>query len=203
MTTAKMNPPAGRDTDPNLHLRRRILRYLRSHWTMTIASCSNSVPWAAAVFYADDGLDLYFLSNPDSRHGTYIRSNSRVSVAIYGCYRDWSRIRGIQLEGRATRLRAGRQTEEFWTIYKRKFPFVEKFLTAAQLSAELRGKLAGVRPYRITPGSLWLIDNALGFGHRERLDGAPAERSGEYRIRTGPVRPLNPSVSRKQFQTSK
>ena len=41
-------------------LRRDILDYLQTHNVMTIASCDKNVPWAAAVFYASDELDLYF-----------------------------------------------------------------------------------------------------------------------------------------------
>ena len=45
-------------------LRTEILSYLATHNVMTIASCHENLPWAAAVFYASDGFDLYFLSNP-------------------------------------------------------------------------------------------------------------------------------------------
>ena len=47
-------------------LRKTILDYLAAHNAMTIASCDKNVPWAAAVFYASEELDLYFISNPRS-----------------------------------------------------------------------------------------------------------------------------------------
>ena len=51
----KSKTPPGQNPD---QLCRSILEYLETHNVMTIASCSQDVPWAAAVFYASDGLDL-------------------------------------------------------------------------------------------------------------------------------------------------
>ncbi len=87
-------------------LRQEILSYLTTHNVMTIASCDRNVPWAAAVFYANDEFDLYFFSNPKSRHGGNMTANRLVSAAIHEDYSDWRAIRGIQLEGRAERLRS-------------------------------------------------------------------------------------------------
>ena len=49
-------------------LKGQILDYLRSHNTMTLATCAGDAPWAATVFFASDDLQLYFFSAPDSRH---------------------------------------------------------------------------------------------------------------------------------------
>src|ERR1035437_4873637 len=106
-------------------LRRKILEYLEEHNAMTIASCLRDVPWAAAVFYASDGFDLSFLSNPHSRHGTNMAANKLVSVTIHEDPRDWRAIRGIQLEGRAEQVRSPKRKVRFWEIYLKKFPFVE------------------------------------------------------------------------------
>ncbi len=109
--------------DPD-QLRRDILEYLETHNVMTIASCSGDkdVPWAAAVFYASDGLDLYFFSNPRSRHGVNMAANAEVSAAIHEDYSNWREIRGIQLEGRAERLRGLKMQARFWKVYTKKSP---------------------------------------------------------------------------------
>ena len=88
---------SGRSADEKSGLQRELLEYLQEHYVMTIASCHENVPWAAAVFYASDDFVLYFLSNPNSRHGTNLAGNSQVSAAIHEDYRDWREIRGIQL----------------------------------------------------------------------------------------------------------
>ena len=155
-------------------LRQDILHYLETHNVMTIASCAKDVPWAAAVFYASDGLDLYFFSNPRSRHGVNMAANAEVSAAIHEDYRDWKQIRGIQLEGRAERLRGLKMQAQFWKIYMKKFPFVKQFFREGPLQGAVQRKLAGIRLYRIVPRAVWYLDNSRGFGHREMLE-MPAE----------------------------
>jgi hypothetical protein len=163
---SRVNP---NPSDPN-QLRRDILGYLASHNVMTIASCDRNVPWAAAVFYASDEFDLYFFSNPKSRHGANMAANSIVSAAIHEDYSDWRAIRGIQLEGRAERLRSLKLQARFWEVYLGKFPFVKQFFQTGSVGDILKTKLTGVRLYRIVPRTVYYIDNSLGFGHREILD---------------------------------
>ena len=156
------------------HLRRDILDYLQTHNVMTIASCDQNVPWAAAVFYASDELELYFFSNPKSRHGVNMAANAVVSAAIHEDYQDWRAIRGIQLEGRAERLRSLKLQARFWEVYLKKFPFVKQFFhvggQAGGLRDLLQAKVSGIRLYRIVPETVYYIDNSRGFGHRERLE---------------------------------
>ncbi len=51
-------------------LKSRLQAFLAQHNTMTLATVDAAgAPHAAAVFYAaDDALNLYFLSSPNSRH---------------------------------------------------------------------------------------------------------------------------------------
>jgi len=155
-------------------LRRDILDYLAAHNVMTIASCDGNVPWAAAVFYASDEFELYFFSSPKSRHGGNMAANSIVSAAIHEDYSDWRAIRGIQLEGRAERLRSLKLQARFWEVYLGKFPFVKQFFPSGGQAGSagdiLKAKLTGVRLYRIVPRTVYYIDNSRGFGHREMLD---------------------------------
>ena len=101
-------------------------------------------------------------------------ANAVVSAAIHEDYSDWRAIRGIQLEGRAERLRSLKLQARFWEVYLKKFPFVKQFFQVAGQAGGLRdmlqAKLSGIRLYRIVPHPLYYIDNSRGFGHRERLD---------------------------------
>ena len=151
-------------------LRRSIFDYLATHNVMTIASCHENLPWAAAVFYASEGFDLYFLSSPKSRHGINMAANAVVSAAIHEDYRDWREIRGIQIEGRAERLRSLKLQARFWEVYLKKFPFVQQFFQAGRLRDMLQAKVTGIRLYRVIPQTVYYIDNSKGFGHRELLD---------------------------------
>ncbi|OFW02235.1 MAG: hypothetical protein A3G20_02620 [Acidobacteria bacterium RIFCSPLOWO2_12_FULL_59_11] len=136
---------------------------------MTIASCDRNVPWAAAVFYASEGFDLYFFSSPRSRHGKNMAANPAVSAAIHEDCRKWQEIKGVQLEGRAERLRSANLRARFWEIYLAKFPFVKEFFQSGPRRNVLKAKLKGVRLYRIVAATVWYLDNRRGFGHREEF----------------------------------
>lgn len=168
----------------NDRLRQDILNYLATHNVMTIASCHKNVSWAAAVFYASEGFDLYFFSSPRSRHGKNMAANPVVSAAIHEDYRGWKEIRGIQLEGRVERLRSAKLQARFWEVYGRKFPFIKEFLRQGQAQEELRSKLSRIRRYRIVPTAVWYLDNRRGFGHREKLDLLGTKPTSPRRRRT-------------------
>ena len=59
-------------------LHQRVLAYLGEHRVMTLATQGRDGPWAAAVFYASEGFDLYFLSSPSTRHCADLSGNPRV-----------------------------------------------------------------------------------------------------------------------------
>src|SRR5579884_3610471 len=62
-------------------LRDRVLAYLRHHNTLTLATWGPDGPWAAALFYVNDGFDLFWLSDPAARHSRNIAQSPRVAVA--------------------------------------------------------------------------------------------------------------------------
>lgn len=150
---------------PHSAARAQALAYLRAHHVMTLATASVDKPWAAAVFYASEGFELYFLSSPETRHGAAIGQEATVAAAIHEDYRAWPEIQGIQLEGRARRLE-GAAREAALACYAAKFPFVR---AQADAAPEIERALQRVAWYRLVPSSLYFIDNSRGFGHRETI----------------------------------
>ena len=144
----------------------QVQRYLRDHHVMTLASHGSEGAWAAALFYANDGIAIYFLSSPTSRHCLNLTRNPRVSAAIHENYADWREIKGVQLEGLASVL-AGDEEEKARRLYGAKFPVVGKL---EQAPASIVKALAKVRWYRLIPERLYFIDNSAGFGHRDEID---------------------------------
>ncbi len=144
----------------------RVQRYLRDHHVMTLASHGDEGAWAAALFYANDGFAIYFLSSPTSRHCLNLAKNPRVSAAVQEDYADWRQIKGVQLEGLASVL-AGDEEEKARRLYGAKFPVVGKL---EQAPASIVEALAKVRWYRLIPQRLYFIDNSAGFGHRDEID---------------------------------
>ncbi|MCU0804982.1 MAG: pyridoxamine 5'-phosphate oxidase family protein [Burkholderiales bacterium] len=102
-------------------LAERVAAFLAQHHVMTLATCDEDGPWAAAVFFAFEGLELYFLSSPQSRHARAIERDPRVAVTIQRDYRDWPEITGIQAEGRAAPVE-GDERARVRRVYGERFP---------------------------------------------------------------------------------
>lgn len=147
--------------------RARTLRYLRTHHTLTLATAGSSGPWAAALFYVNDGFVLYWLSDPDARHSQNIARNPHVAIAIHEDYRDWRIIQGVQMEGTAEELGRIRFAERPMRLYAAKYPFLR---SRRRPTAALAAALDTARVYRFTPHRVLFINNTRGFGHRDEID---------------------------------
>jgi uncharacterized protein YhbP (UPF0306 family) len=141
-------------------VRESALAYLAAHNVMTIAT---SEPWAAAVFYVNDGFTLHFLSAATTRHCTRLATDHRVAVTVHEDYDDWRAIKGVQLEGTVARV-SSEALGRVKALYAEKFPFVGAGAAPAIVRA-----LARIDWYTVTASGLWFIDNARGFGHRDYI----------------------------------
>jgi uncharacterized protein YhbP (UPF0306 family) len=145
------------------NLRRAILAYLEEHRVMTLATSGVDGPWAAAVFYANQGFDLYFISASNTRHGQYLALNSRAAATIQEEYLDWPDIKGIQLEGTVSKL-SGDDRSMAMDSYRKKFPFIDS------AGAQIQSAFKRISWYRLKPDRLYFIDNSRGLGHRDLVD---------------------------------
>lgn len=151
-------------------LKEVMIAYMRDHNTITLATYGEGATWAASVFYANDGFDIYFLSDPKTRHGRSILENPRIAGTIDEDYRDWRKIKGIQLEGRAEVIAGRVEKAKALAIYLRKFPFVAEFFSSpSKISLSVFTKATSTVFYKIVPSRLFYLDNEKGFGHREEL----------------------------------
>ena len=139
-------------------MRDEALAYLAAHNVMTLATGS---VWAAAVFYANEGFDLYFVSSPASRHARDLAADPRVAAAIHEDYRDWRSIRGLQLSGTVERLE-GAARDAALARYRQKFSFLKT-------ETKLIEALAKAACYRLTPTEVHFVDNTAGLGTRIRV----------------------------------
>ncbi len=160
--------------------RKRIEDFLRHHTTMSLATVNpEGLPQSAAVFYAtDEHLNLYFLSGPNSRHGCNLKHNPRAAVTIHADGQAWQEIRGLQIEGTVNWVAGLGQTARAAKVYAARFDFLKGVLDAtgggfrSEVSDDavtLRGALAGSRFLVLRPTWIRLIDNTLGFGHKEEI----------------------------------
>lgn len=149
-------------------LKQQILSYMEAHNTMTLGTCHGDVPWAATVFYASDGFRLYFFSAPDSRHCQNLSANPRVAVTIQEDYRDWQKIKGIQLEGKIVAVDSLLEKGKAMIVYTNKYPEVMRVFTNPS-GGVLYQAFLKVRFYCVVPERVFYIDNEQGFGKRQEL----------------------------------
>jgi uncharacterized protein YhbP (UPF0306 family) len=141
------------------------LSYLEAHNVVTLATTGPEGTWAAAVFYANTGFTLYFLSSPTSRHGRNIGDDAEVAATIQEDYSDWREIKGIQLEGRAKRLE-GSERAEAEARFGAKFP---RLVSPAVVPSAIARALRLVAWYELEPTRVYFVDNSRGFGNRDEI----------------------------------
>ncbi|GIK25928.1 MAG: UPF0306 protein [Betaproteobacteria bacterium] len=146
-------------------LRERVLALLGEHHVMTLATVGADGPWAAAVFYAHEDLRLYFLSSPTSRHAENLARDPRAAATIQRDYDDWPGIRGLQLAG-TVRAVAREDEARVRALYQERYPLIGG---GAGVPRKLLEALDKIRWYEFVPDDIHLIDNTLGFAHREHL----------------------------------
>jgi uncharacterized protein YhbP (UPF0306 family) len=142
--------------------RQLALTYLQQHHVMTLATNGPDGLWAAAVFYASDGFDLYFLSAGHTRHARNVASDPRIAATIQEDYADWAAIQGIQLAGLVAQL-SGAERLRAIALYQAKFSFL------TQAPVVIRSAFEKVNWYRLRPYQLYFVDNSRGFGHRDEI----------------------------------
>ena len=152
-------------------LRPAIRRMLEAHGTATLATAGPDGPWAAAVFYASDaGLNLYFVTDPGTRHGGNLRNDARVAGAIHADVSNWNDVRGLQLEGTA-RIVPETERPAALEIYLRRFPNVRRLAQTPANDEERRigARLGCIPLWRLAPSRIRIIDNREGFGWNREL----------------------------------
>ncbi len=143
----------------NQDWRSKIADFFALRVSMTVATTSpHGAPRAADVYFvSDENLNLYFYSDPASRHGRNIPRDSRVAATVRYESMDWHEIKGVQIEGTAARVDDPAEREKAWRLMCEKFPFYESFTDV----------VAHLEMYRITPQRIRWIDNSQSFGYYE------------------------------------
>ena len=139
-----------------------MLKFLREHQVLTLAVMeADGSPYAAALFYAvDDELRFQVVTDPATRHGKAMLANPSVAGTIQLDRQHWHEIRGVQFHGICRQL-GGTERARAWEIYGARFPFLQ------QPNAILTRELANTAMWRIDTTWMRLIDNQIGFGHKE------------------------------------
>ncbi|MGE5300246.1 MAG: pyridoxamine 5'-phosphate oxidase family protein [Acidobacteriota bacterium] len=137
----------------------KISDYLKRHRKMTLATVTlDGRPLAHTVEYASDGATVYFGTLRTTRKAQNIIKNSRVSYAVDEDYDDWTKIQGIQIEGRAELLTELKDIKQASDLIIGKFPAVADFPPNPDMIF-----------VRIEPIAGFFLDYNKGFAHRDEV----------------------------------
>jgi uncharacterized protein YhbP (UPF0306 family) len=129
------------------------------------AGLSDGRPQVAPLFFAsDDDLNLYWISDPESRHSANLEDWNDAAAAIYVHTWEWAGIKGVQIEGETMAVSDGAERQRALALYRAKFPFVnEKF-------ADL---IAQSVVYVLRPRWIRWLDNERHFGYKQEFSLVP------------------------------
>lgn len=124
----------------------RIVRFIRRHHVLVLATAAQGVPYCADLFYTydEERNELVFTSDDTTRHAREMLLEPVVAGSVVVETRVVGRVQGLQLCGRVERA-----DNRARTLYLRRFPYAA--LTTLTL-------------WRLRPTFLKYTDNTLGFG---------------------------------------
>ena len=131
---------------------KRIIRFLRKHHVLTIATAIAGEPWCANCFYVymKDENAFVFTTDMETRHGQEFIKNPAVAGSVVLETRIIGKIRGIQFQGMVSALE-GKELEKATRLYIRRFP------VAILMETKL---------WKVDLTHIKMTDNRLGFGKK-------------------------------------
>lgn len=124
---------------------------------------------APLFFVSDEAFNLYWVSDPDSRHSRNLEDWNDVAVTVYAHTWEWQAIQGLQIEGDAVAVIDDEERQQALALYKKKFDFVnERFEDLLEKSVV----------YVLRPRWLRWIDNRQRFGYKQEFSLGTSESAG-------------------------
>ena len=130
----------------------RILKIVKKHHVLTLATCLDNQPWCASCFYAWMSAEnaFVFITDESTRHGEESLKNHNVAANIYLETKVIGKIRGVQVSGIIEKPE-GELLERVRKRYLRRFPYARLMETTMWI---------------LRPDILKMTDNRLGFGKK-------------------------------------
>lgn len=145
--------------------RREALALLDSLHVCSLATCGDDGPHAVSLFYAHNGFDLFWFSDPASTHSRHIdgAARARVAVTIAAECANFTEVRGIQMSGLAKRLTGPVDIAAGLARLTGRFGFLAQFF---QQPGKLADAMRKAAIYHLAVERVTYIDNSKGFGHK-------------------------------------
>jgi uncharacterized protein YhbP (UPF0306 family) len=131
---------------------RRIIKFIRKHHVLTVATSVENEPWCANCFYVylEEENALVFTTDPKTRHGQAFLKNLKVAGTIVLETRIIGKIRGIQFQGIVSEPSGEMEI-------KSKNAYLKRFPVAMLMDTHL---------WVVTLTHIKYTDNRLGFGKK-------------------------------------
>ena len=132
----------------------RIIKFIKKHHVLTLATSINEQSWCANCFYVfdEESKRFIFTTDAETRHGKEMIFNNNVSGAIALETSIVGKIQGVQFSGKAN-LISENEIKHTRNIYLKRFPIAIPFISKLLL-------------WEIKPDFLKFTDNRLGFGKK-------------------------------------
>jgi len=153
-------------TEDKDSLASRIKQFLDENHVMAMATASRLTPHAVNLFYVRDGFSLIFVSARESRHAQDLFANPIVSATVAPDVADYPAVRGVQITGTARVVTEVEQRARLLRLLAERYEFLGRMATAPE---RLKTALEQAGVYRLASNRIVLIDNSLGFAHKEEL----------------------------------
>jgi uncharacterized protein YhbP (UPF0306 family) len=130
----------------------RVVKFLRKHHVLTIATTVENEPWCANCFYVylEEENALVFTTDSDTRHGREFAKNPLVAGSVVLETLIVGKIRGIQFQGIVSE-------PEGEMLSKAKWAYLKKFPPAVLMNTHL---------WIVKLSLIKMTDNRLGFGKK-------------------------------------
>lgn len=149
------------ETDLKNAVNNELLRYT----VLTLSVSDATGAHAVSLMYAQQAMNLYWLSDPNTRHSKTLALNPLAAVTIAGQSEDFRTIKGLQITGRARRLTNAKEENAAFKLLVARYPFLKQFAVG-----ELARHLGAAAVYRFRPERVTLIDNTRAFGFKQTLE---------------------------------
>lgn len=135
-------------TNPNS----RISEFLHKHHVLTLATCSENLPWCANCFYVwlDKEAAFVFTSDEKTKHIQDLSEGNSVAGSVVLETETIGKIRGIQFTGKLF-IPEGELSKKSKSIYLKKFPYAVLMKT---------------KIWVLEVDYIKMTDNRLGFGKK-------------------------------------
>ena len=140
-------------------MEKELLKYLKSHRLMSFITVSSNGPWGASVYYTiDRDFNLYFISEPDTKHIKDITKNRNVACVIAdSSQKVTDKKMGVQLQGTVSEVSGPakiKQILKMWNEANVGFKDVISY-------ENIRKRVIKSKAYRIKPTTIKFFNEKL------------------------------------------